>query len=271
MSYWVIVLFIACNNPAAENKIDKSYETKAGKDELNIVLAKALDQQAKNSITAVFVDYDQYFRSPKKYLGFSLLHLLDTTWKNAGFDTTGAMILFECNDGYNPIMDLSKVYGPVAGFVVFKDIDQPDNKDWPDSLTQKFTPYYLVWDKVRKDDKSFFWPYGLNSIKLISQRVKWSSIAPAINNPAQQGYITFRDNCMKCHSINKIGGTFGPEFNIPQNITEYRTEEQIISFAKAPASYRYNSRMPAMNGLSDKEFENLILYLKYIKDHKNNH
>ncbi len=76
-SYWVIILFIACNNPATTNKIDKSYERASGKAELTIVLDKALDPHAANSITKVIVDYDQYFKSPKKYLGFSLLHLLD--------------------------------------------------------------------------------------------------------------------------------------------------------------------------------------------------
>lgn len=60
----------------------------------------------------------------------------------------------------------------------------------------------------------------------------------------------------------------GPEFNIPKNITEYRDEKLIISFAKAPTSYRYNSHMPAMTNLSDNDFANIILYLKYMKDRK---
>ncbi|MBO9202030.1 MULTISPECIES: c-type cytochrome [Niastella] len=268
--FWGIVVFIACNNPTTNNKSTLSTESAGENEEVTIVLEKVLDSPARNSIK-VNVDYDQYFKSPKKYLGFSLRPLLDAAWKTAAFDTTHAMVLFECKDGYNPIMDLSKIYGPAQGYIVFKDLDQPDTKNWPDSLSQHFSPYYLVWDKVKKEDKSFFWPYGLTTIRLIPEKEKYRLIQPDSSDAAYPGYITFRDNCMKCHSINKIGGSFGPEFNLPKNITEYRDEKQLIAFAKAPASFRYNSRMPAMTSLSDKEFENIILYLKYMKEHKRDH
>lgn len=266
---WVLCMACNNNNPIAKKNIDKTRIKTDDKEEIHIVLSKVLDQQASYSITKINVDYDQYFKSPKKYLGFPLLPLLDSTWKNAKFDTTNALVIFECKDGYNPIMELSKIYGPTKGFIVFKDIDQPGNKDWPDSIRQQFRPYYLVWDKVEKGDETFFWPYGLTTIRLISKNIKSKLIAPADNSTAQQGYIAFRNNCIKCHSINKIGGTVGPEFNIPKNITEYWDDKQIISFAKAPTSYRYNSHMPAITNVSDKDFENIILYLKYMKDHKN--
>ncbi|WP_165759081.1 c-type cytochrome [Niastella yeongjuensis] len=266
-----MLLFAACHTPATENKIIPINEKPNENGEVNIVLEKVLNHQAGNAITKVTVAYDPYFKTPKKYLGFSLRQLLEATWKASKFDTANAMVIFECKDGYNPVMDLSKIYGPVNGYIAFKDLDQPEDNDWPDSLSQHFSPYYLVWDQAQKDDQSLFWPYGLTTIRLIPKKEKDRLIVPDSSNPAYSGYLTFKDNCIKCHSINKIGGSFGPEFNLPKNITEYRDEQQIISFAKAPSSYRYNSRMPAITNLSDQEFEKIILYLNYMKDHKYDH
>lgn len=271
LSGWL--LCIACNDgrSTAKDAVNESKIASNTEDELNITLSEVLDVNAPNAITRVNVDYDQYFKSPKRYLGFSLAHLIDSTWKASGFDTASAIVVFECRDGYNPITDLSRIYGPAKGFIVFKDIDQPGSRKWPDSISQQFNPYYLVWDHVKKNDESYFWPYGLTTIRLISQKGAWRSIYPSNDPEAKKGFIAFRDNCMKCHSINRIGGTVGPEFNIPKNITEYWDVKQIIAFAKAPTSYRYNSHMPAMTAVSDTSFENIIHYLKYMKDHKNNH
>jgi len=60
----------------------------------------------------------------------------------------------------------------------------------------------------------------------------------------------------------------GPEFNFPENITEYWKEEDIISFAKNPKAYRYNSPMPPVTNVQDSEFRQLIRYIKYMKNNK---
>jgi mono/diheme cytochrome c family protein len=88
-----------------------------------------------------------------------------------------------------------------------------------------------------------------------------------LNNPAlMPGFELFRENCMKCHSVNQIGGTMGPEFNHPKNITKYWNTADIIAFAKQPASFRDNSRMPPMEHLSDNELQLIVQYLAYLAE-----
>jgi cytochrome c2 len=59
-----------------------------------------------------------------------------------------------------------------------------------------------------------------------------------------------------------------PEFNVPKNITEYWKGDDIIAFAKNPKSFRRSSIMPPVTSLQDSDFKEIILYLKYMKDHK---
>ena len=60
----------------------------------------------------------------------------------------------------------------------------------------------------------------------------------------------------------------GPEMNIPKNITEYWTDENIMAFAKNPQSFRYRSAMAPITGVSEEDFKKILAYLKYIAKHK---
>lgn len=51
-----------------------------------------------------------------------------------------------------------------------------------------------------------------------SLRQQYRSTYP-FNNPSLiSGFTLFRDHCMKCHAVNGIGGSMGPEFNFPKSI-----------------------------------------------------
>jgi hypothetical protein len=54
---------------------------------------------------------------------------------------------------------------------------------------------------------------------------------------------------MKCDSLNVVGGSMAPEFNVPKNITEYWKGDNIIAFAKNPKSFRRSSIMPPVTSL----------------------
>lgn len=129
-------------------------------------------------------------------------------------------------------------------------------------------PFYVVWQDVSREDHRFTWPYGLVAMQLIPAGTIFKDVYPFDAPAYAAGFQLFNQNCMKCHSVNKVGGVMGPEFNIPKNITEYWTDENIIAFAKNPQSFRYRSTMPPVTGVSDAEFEQILNYLKYIAKHK---
>ena len=269
----VSLIILSCNeaqkSSLKENSINTS-DSSPKRSETYIDLKKFLEKKTDKDALTVQVAYDHYFKTSKKYKGFYINPILDSIVKANNFDTSNAIVIFECSDGYRPMMDFSKIYGKTKGYIVYKDLDQKSGKEWADSVYSKFVPSYLVWSDVKKEDQSFMWPYGLTGLRLISLHKEYKFVYPYKNSSAVNGFNLFRDNCMKCHSINKIGGTIGPEFNIPKNITEYWKEDDIISFAKNPGAYRFNSRMPQIKNLDDSAFAEIVQYLKYMKNNKLN-
>ncbi|MFN0036505.1 MAG: c-type cytochrome [Saprospiraceae bacterium] len=266
-----ILLIAACDNSqrqASDAKPESSALADSTSEGLFIDLRALFSQKALPPDSVMAVQYDHYFKTSKKFVGFSLQTLIQEALARERFDTTGAVVVFECTDGYAPTMDLAKVLGPKKGLIALRDLSAPKGKNWLDSLAEKFDPYYLAWADIPKGDESYVLPYGLTAIRIVSGSANFKEAYPFGAAELEKGFTLFRDNCMKCHAVNKIGGTMGPEFNIPKNITEYWRDEDIIAFAKSPTSYRYNSKMPPANTLSDSEFLEIIRYLKHIAKHK---
>lgn len=271
--YWAIlsiaILISACHEDIRSNKqVVKSSDSSAKKNEIYLDLKTILKSQNPKNIVTIQVRYDPYFRSPKKYLGYPVNKIIDSIVKLENFDTTKAIVAFECIDGYRPMMDFSKIFGETKGYIVYKDLSQQNGNDRADSIEAKFKPYYLVWDNIPKNDDSFVWPYGLIGLRLISNQIRYESVYPFKDTSLAEGFYLYRDYCMKCHSVNKVGGTVGPELNIPKNITEYWQEKDILLFVKNPGAYRYNSRMSAVTNIKDSDLKEIISYLKYLRDNK---
>lgn len=262
----VIVMLTSCDYYGANNS-DLSFldEHIDGNDVLYLDLKNRVE--AKDSPLTVTVSYDHYFKTTKRYHGYALKTIIDSVIQASRFDTTNAFILFECKDGYNPIMNLSKLYRNTKGYLAYRDLDFIGVNKWPDSINHLFSPYYLVWDSVSKEDTSFAWPYGLVGIRIMSGYYVSQTICPK-DSEILLGFELFLKNCMQCHSINSIGGTKGPEFNAPKNITEYWKENDIISFARNPNGYRHNSKMPSLSNISLAEYKKIVSYIKHMKAHK---
>ena len=149
-----------------------------------------------------------------------------------------------------------------GGYLAFKDLDMEPGTNW--EKPDKYEPFYLVWKNVPYDDHSAAWPYGLNSISV----VEGDPLYPTGNSDMAKGYELFQKNCQQCHSLNQMGGTMGPEFNHPKNITEYWDRETLIAFAKDPQSFRMGSKMVPVKHLEDDEFHAILDYLEYLAQQK---
>lgn len=213
--------------------------------------------------TLITIEHDEFFKQKKRYKAYPLAPILIPLLAKIK-DTTNLRVTFTCIDGYAPNMNLNKVLSHKA-YLAVQDLDQAGlNKDWADSLATKFKPFYLVWQDASKGDAGFAWPYGLAEIRIASFFHDFADAFPLHNTSAQKGFQLFQIHCMKCHSINKIGGVMGPEFNYPKSITEYWKKEDMFNFMRNPQSYRYSAKMPAV-GLSRGEFEEIYGYLKAMK------
>lgn len=215
----------------------------------------------------VKVLYDPVFKTPKRYEAIPFIPYLKKVLEEEQLDTAGLELVFICKDGYNPSMPVSKVlkYQP---HLAIRDLDAPEGKMWMDTLSGLWSPYYLVWTTHDKGTKGFTWPYGLSFIRLINAEAEFKDLFPYSNTAMVPKFNLYKEKCLQCHAINRIGGVMGPEFNIPKNITEYWTREDIIAFAKNPQSYRVNARMAALEIITDKELNDVVDYLEYMKGNK---
>ena len=252
--------FASCSSNADSSTVLVNADFKP----IDVDLEDLLSSEKFPQDTQITISYDPFFKQAKRFKAYSLAAILQPLVKNIK-DTSNLRITFTCTDGYAPNMSLSKVLNN-EGYIAVQDLDQATNgKDWADSLATKFRPFYLVWQGIGKTDETFAWPFGLAEIRIASFIEDFADAYPMHKKAAQKGFNLFQLHCMKCHSINKVGGVMGPEFNYPKSITEYWQKEDIWNFLRNPQSYRYSAKMPAIGNLSSEEFEEVYGYLKAMK------
>lgn len=259
--FWLLCgsFISACSAPDKSDKILVNADFKAIEVDLEDLFAAG--QFPVDTI--ITIEHDEFFKQKKRYKAYPLAPILKPLLAKVK-DTTNLRVTFTCTDGYAPNMNLSKVLSHKA-YLAVQDLDQAGlGKDWADSLANKFRPFYLVWRDALEGDAGFAWPYGVAEIRIASFFHDFADAFPLHNPSAQKGFQLFQIHCMKCHSINKIGGVMGPEFNYPKSITEYWEKEDIYNFLSNPQSFRYSAKMPAVK-LSRGEFEEIYGYLEAMK------
>ncbi len=264
------VLLFACQQQEKKvvklNKAVTDQEIDDASPLLEINLAHAKEEGLLANAEVITVAYDRVFKRTKKYEAIPLKPYLEKLITTQNLDTSNTEIIFLCKDGYNPSLSLSKVMKDEP-YLAIKDLEATEGNNWMDTLKGKWSPFYLVWPNHLVETKGYAWPYGLKYLQFKASDEAYKAAMP-IDKKQLAGFELYKKNCMKCHSVNKVGGVMGPEFNIPKNITEYWQTKDIKAFVKNPYSYRYNSKMPPVTNLKDEELDVLINYLVYMKAYK---
>lgn len=232
---------------------------------LNEVSHWPLDIKTLRGDTTIHIPFDPFFKAAKTYRAFPLTENLEAFFGKENLDTS-LQVIFECADGYKPHMSLEMVLAG-NGYLAYRDIDAPEGQHWPDSVAKTLSPLYLVWPGMEKGSADYVTPYALVGIGLKKVEEEFTAAMPE-SDLYQEGYELFSNTCMKCHSVNKVGGAKGPELNYPKNITEYWTKENIWSFIQDPTSFRYSSKMPPMKTIDREGFEKIYNYLESMKKQK---
>jgi cytochrome c2 len=221
-----------------------------------------------------FKVYKYTVKSPyaDKLLTFEGIRLLDVFDFFKYKPKSNHKIEFECDDGYTPSRSF-KTVKELDLIIAFRQVNAK-NGDW-DLIPQgksKVTPGpFWLNQKKKVKNKKVSWPYQVVHIRSIDLKKKFPLIYPKDLDPESiqaKGFDLFQTHCMTCHSVNLQGGEIGPELNIPQNITEYRTDKFLKAFIKNPNDFRANSRMSDFKKLKDSEIERIIAYLKEMKNNK---
>ncbi len=214
--------------------------------------------------------YDPVYKQQKTFDGF---HLKDVIELAGPIPTDLDEITFEASDGYAPSINVKEAFATNA-LVAFQEKGLKNNfsKAQSNSKVVDLRPYYLVWEGGEKVPHYYPRPYQMVKIELVKFKEKFKNLYPDALDSAEQakkGFLLFKGECFRCHSINGTGGTLGPELNSPNNVTDYWVNDKLKGFIKDATAFRANSKMPSFKDMSDESIEQILSYLKFIKSYKN--
>ena len=213
----------------------------------------------------VHIKFDVVLKREKTYLGVNTRKVFAMLVREFNIDTSQYDVTFICKDGYSPVVPLTQLLEG-NGYIVVRDVHAKDN--WEEDIKAEFSPAYLVWDIPENDHRHSF-PYGVAHIQFVEKSARYLLATPRTSAKGPiEGFVIFRDKCIKCHAVNGEGGVLGPELNHPKSVTEYWQPDQLKLFIRDPFAFRANSKMPRITELSDSQIELVVQYLKHMATQK---
>lgn len=221
-----------------------------------------LDQLRAIAPPEDLTSFDPYYQRVKHFRVIPIEPVLARAFgADATHPLTREQFVLRARDGYTvPIAGERLLEGGAC--IAIADLDVPA---WEPIGQQHANPgpFYLVWrHPTQQDLEAHPRPWQLASIEI----APFASVFPHTvpegepdNSAAQHGFAIFRNECIRCHAINREGGRVGPELNVPQSIVEYRPEAQIRAYIRNPLTFRYGS-MPPHPTLTDDDLGALIAY-----------
>lgn len=230
------------------------------------VRALSLDALSKEITPETVEGFDPYYAKKKRFKAFPLRRVLALGLAGE----TGLAereFIFRASDGYAAYFR-GALATEEGAYIAFEDLDVPG---W-EPIGPKASnpgPFYLVWSKAEQGNlETHPRPWQLAQIDLMRFEVAYPHTKPkAETAQVGAGYMLFREQCFRCHAINREGGKVGPELNVPRNILEYRPEADVRAYIRNPLQFRYGN-MPAHPDLTDANLDALVAYLRDMSSHK---
>lgn len=216
--------------------------------------------------TVTVTQFDPYYAAPKTYRALPLRAVLELGMGAPAEELSKLEWVLRALDGYSV---------PIAGDRLFLDgahlaIEDVEAPGWAPIGPQRALPgpYYMVWSKDgQQDTDAYPRPWQLATLEIAPFEALFPHTIPTgAGEAAQRGFALFKQQCIRCHMINREGGKVGPELNVPKNVLEYREVAYLEAFIKNPWSFRYGA-MPPQN-LTDAQLAELIAYLGAMRERK---
>ena len=226
------------------------------------------EMKSKLKTYTVQID-DPVYKAIKKYDAFDLKDVLQLAGVEASADADE--IVFTSVDGYTPNMPFQALKDHRA-LIAYQEHSTPGRFALLAHGKAKISPwpFYVVWEEGTKAG-NVPWPYQLVKIETVDWKQKYPLVLPTgkpATSPEMKGVALFKAECIRCLSINLQGGDLGPELNAPKNVTEYWKSDVLRAFIQDTSQFRYKDKMPSFAKLSSDQLDELIAYLKFMKDHK---
>lgn len=228
-----------------------------------------LRELAERTPPRVVETNDPYYRAHKRFYALELEGVLTHAFGLAAADLRALSFVLKASDGYAVPIDGERLLEGGA-FLAYDDVDVPGFAPiGPQRVSPK--PVYFVWTRASQESLDTHpRPWQLVSIEIASYESRHPRTIPTgepRDGPAMRGFALFRDHCVKCHAMNREGGRVGPELNVPQNILDYRPEQQVRAYIRNPLTFRYGA-MPAHPSLTDGDLDALVAYFRAMSTRK---
>jgi mono/diheme cytochrome c family protein len=255
MGLVLVVLLAACSRaPVYEGAI-------AFKRDGKLVKTISLTELAQLPGAGEVESKDPYYEAQKRFRAFPIGPALEAGYGDTPAKLRDGAYVLVALDGYRVPIEAARLLDEGA-FVAVDDVDVPGFAPiGPRKVSP--APAYLFWKgEGKSDSETHPRPWQLASIDRVSEEALYPHTRPkelAAGTPVARGFELFRGRCIRCHAINREGGSVGPELNVPQSIVAYRPEPQIRAYIKNPLTFRYGI-MPANPDLSEADLDGLIAY-----------
>jgi cytochrome c2 len=216
---------------------------------------------------------DILYKNTQSYQGYEIRAFVHWITNRARLDSSTAVITFVASDGYRlSAKSRDLLSAQKSGALAFMLVDAKGENPFPEATVDRSTfnpgPFVVVWEGDYSDAAHLPRPWSVVRVEVGDDQIPHELAPPRATTAILKGLGLFREQCSKCHSINKVGGSLGPELNVPRNVTEYWTQNNLAAFIKEPRSFRWGSRMPSFAWLGDVQIGELLQYLGTMKDKK---
>jgi mono/diheme cytochrome c family protein len=206
---------------------------------------------------------DPYYQAQKRFRGVPLAPVLAAAYGVKEAALRDAAFVLRAKDGYAVTLAGRRIVDDGA-FLAFDDVDAPGFAPvGPRKVSP--APAYLAWPNGAGGDlETHPRPWQLERIDWVDPAALYPHARPsgvADDSAAMRGFRLFRERCIRCHAINREGGSVGPELNVPQSIVNYWPVAQIRAYVRNPLTFRYGA-MPPNPDLSDAQLDALIAYFE---------
>ena len=265
LSALATLLLSALPSALAAAPIPDTITLQFGEKQIHLTLAEL---KAKLPTIQVKME-DPVYQTPRNWDAFRLEDLMKLLGQTPA---SADEVVFQAADGYAPSISRAKLEGHPA-FLAYQEHARKDRfeKVHQGKALISPAPFYLVWGEGKKLGEEYPWPYQLVKIEVVSFREKYAKIFPQDtkdDSAEMRGFILFKTDCIRCHSINLVGGDIGPELNTPKNVLEYWNEKTLHEFVKNVPSFRARSKMPAFPNLKDADVDDIFAYFSWAKKNK---
>jgi mono/diheme cytochrome c family protein len=195
--------------------------------------------------------------------------VLEAGFAGTGLDLAQQQFVLRCLDGYTVPVDGKRLLDD-GGAIAIADAEVPG---WELVGPRQVNPgpYFMVWKKPEQQNGDAYpRPYQLAAIEIATFESTFPHVIPSgekEGSPALHGLALFREQCIRCHSINQEGGKVGPDLNVPQSVVEYRAEAQIKAYIADPRTFRYGT-MPAHPHFKPADLDALVAYFRAMSKQK---